>query len=148
MEFFIHIWILTIPEYTCRQEHMSRPSYCINMPWSWIQVPVARPWGACSHLVSCTRPLPPQLWWCNTSRVGEGVVWYTRLHVAVIFMLWQESGVYQCKAVGHGTAGTAMAVSVFSSNHAQLSYKIYSYGIAQARSSIKHILVGGARCPF
>ena len=33
-------------------------------------------------LVSCTRPLPPQLcWWCNTSRAGERVVWYTRLEV-------------------------------------------------------------------
>ena len=31
-------------------------------------------------LVSCTRPLPPQLLvYCTTSRAGEGVVWYTRL---------------------------------------------------------------------
>ena len=39
------------------------------------------------RLILCTRSLPPQLWmycitstgWCNISRAGEGVVWYTRL---------------------------------------------------------------------
>ena len=41
------------------------------------------------YLVSCTRPLPPQLWmhwWCNTSRAGEGVARYMRLY----YVPWSE----------------------------------------------------------
>ena len=53
-------------------------------------------------LVSCTRPLPPQLWWCNTSRAGEGVVWYTRLlcthpmHNACVVLFTYSLSQYAC----------------------------------------------------
>ena len=35
-------------------------------------------------IVSCTRPLPPQLWmWCNTPRAGESLEWSESVHALI-----------------------------------------------------------------